>query len=590
MRQVKLLFIVLKDRAQICGKLFVIGLPLDIVCALLMGMHAVFLQHFVDTVSKVNFTIYSALIAIVLFIGINLASEVFNNLSNYLSEKEDCCVNAALTQRLQRRVTEDSAISFESSEYLHSLQKAKDGVDSIVGTGTSFKLIFSFYIPYFCIMASYFYIQKPALVWSILAVMVPSLISQFVQTKLFSKSADQSARVKRKLDCIEKAMVGRLNFVETRILGCFGYFMGFFKESLKEYRNIKYSAELQYQKTMLILSLFKIIGFLVVIMISFTLFIKQEITLGAFMATLSMISSLYSLMDEMISRQIGGIAHEFGLVENYNDFVDLGKKQKTEEKTPFLEEPSLDGYIQLKEVSFSYPNSEHAVLEKVNIQIKKGEIIAIVGENGSGKSTLAKIIAGLYPVSKGEHYAGGHKVTADSFDFLKEKTSVVFQNYCRYSMSIKDNIVISRINKAASKVQLDAICDKAGFPVDKFSHGYETVLSKEFGETDISSGQWQRLAIARGMFRDGDLLVFDEPTASLDPIEETNMLKKILELSKEKTAIIVTHRMGIVKYVDRVFVLHKGRIIEQGTHDELFRPNTQYSKLYASQKDLYKGE
>ena len=173
---------------------------------------------------------------------------------------------------------------------------------------------------------------------------------------------------------------------------------------------------------------------------------------------------------------------------------------------------------------------------------------------------------------------------------LFKRFSAVFQKYQRYQMSLRDDIGISQINKLTDEKSLDKVCVQAGINIadSSFPLGYETMLSREFNGVDLSGGQWQRVAIARGYFRTHQVIVLDEPTAAIDPIEETKIYNRFAEVSKGKTAIIVTHRLGSVKLAGKILVMKKGKLIEQGTHDELIAIGGEYSRLYKSQEQWYK--
>ena len=156
-------------------------------------------------------------------------------------------------------------------------------------------------------------------------------------------------------------------------------------------------------------------------------------------------------------------------------------------------------------------------------------------------------------------------------------------------MSLRENIGISDVTETKNDTELDKICIQAG--IDKadnsFDNGYETMLSREFDGVDLSGGQWQRVAIARSFFRTHQFIVLDEPTAAIDPIEETKIYNRFAEISRDKTAVIVTHRLGSVKLADRIFVMKQGRLAEQGTHADLIAVNGEYARLYKSQEQWY---
>ncbi len=172
---------------------------------------------------------------------------------------------------------------------------------------------------------------------------------------------------------------------------------------------------------------------------------------------------------------------------------------------------------------------------------------------------------------------------------LFKRISVVFQKYQRYQIILRDNIGISDVSAETSEDRLDKVYSEAGIDIKDRSlqEAYDTMLSREFDGVDLSGGQWQRVAIARGFFRTHSLIVLDEPTAAIDPIEETRIYKRFAEISKDKTAIIVTHRLGSVRLGDRIVVMKNGEIAEIGSHDALMEQGGEYMRLYRSQEKWY---
>jgi len=249
-----------------------------------------------------------------------------------------------------------------------------------------------------------------------------------------------------------------------------------------------------------------------------------------------------------------------------------------------------DADIKLAGVSFSYPGAERKAVDDVTLMLKNGETVAVVGENGSGKTTLVRLITGLYLPDEGDVlYGDVNTKTASTLSIFKS-ISAVFQKYQRYQMSLRENIGISDVNEIKNDDELGKICVQAG--IDRtdgsFTDGYETMLSREFDGVDLSGGQWQRVAIARSFFRTHQLIVLDEPTAAIDPIEETKIYNRFAEISKGRTAIIVTHRLGSVKLADRILVMKDGKLAEQGAHADLMAAKGEYARLYTSQEQWYK--
>jgi ATP-binding cassette subfamily B protein len=244
--------------------------------------------------------------------------------------------------------------------------------------------------------------------------------------------------------------------------------------------------------------------------------------------------------------------------------------------------------IVMENVSFTYPNATSPSVDNVSLAIKPGETIAVVGENGAGKSTLVRLLIGMYKPSAGRVLVRGvDTLTADAAS-LFTGLSGVFQKYMRYLITLGENVTISQMGKTDA---VETALSDAGVAVDKetFPDGLDTMLSREFDGVDLSGGQWQRIAIARGLYRAHELVVLDEPTAAIDPLEESRVYKQFMEISRDKTAIIVTHRLGSVKAADRVVVMDKGKIIAAAPHVELLKSCALYSEMYNAQAMWYEN-
>ena len=279
--------------------------------------------------------------------------------------------------------------------------------------------------------------------------------------------------------------------------------------------------------------------------------------------------------------------YESGLYfSDYLEFCDLAR-----ERVPAAREaPAPAGFrrITADSVSFTYPGGGTPALRDVSVRVDRGEIIALVGENGSGKTTLAKLLAGLYAPQGGTIRWDGTDLAGISGDRLRERISVIAQDHTRWPLTALQNITMGR------QVDHDRLAEAAGASgadavVAGLGHGYETLLDRRFhGGQDLSGGQWQRIAIARAFYRDADLMIFDEPTSALDPRAEHALFERIRRHAAGRTVVLITHRLSSVRYADRIYVLDRGRVVEEGTHDELVAVDGGYARLYEMQAAAYR--
>jgi ATP-binding cassette, subfamily B, bacterial len=246
--------------------------------------------------------------------------------------------------------------------------------------------------------------------------------------------------------------------------------------------------------------------------------------------------------------------------------------------------------IRADAVTFSYPGRSQLALQAADIEINRGEVVALVGENGSGKTTLAKVIAGLYEPGSGAVRWDGVDVRTFRPELFRERVAIIFQDFVRYALSAEENIAIARpddeIDHAAIR-EAAKIADADSF-LSALPAGYQTPLSRRFaGGHELSGGQWQKVAIARAFYRRAPLVIIDEPTASLDARAEYELFSSLHEVLRGRTALIISHRFSTVRAADRIYVLDHGRVIERGSHEELIALGGQYAELFHLQASAY---
>lgn len=281
-------------------------------------------------------------------------------------------------------------------------------------------------------------------------------------------------------------------------------------------------------------------------------------------------------------------SYENGLY--FTDFIDFCASA---ERSPVMAGSGAppDGFtrITVEDVVFGYPGKDTPALKGVSIHIKQGEVVALVGENGSGKTTLAKILAGLYEPQSGRVRWDDVDLATVDAHALRGRIAVIAQDHTRWPLSARHNITMG-LNKGEPAVVRAAGVAGADEVIDELPHGYRTLLDRRFKDgQELSGGQWQRIAVARGFYRDAPLLICDEPTAALDARAEHALFERIRRHADGRTVLLITHRLASVRYADRVYVLDHGQVVEEGTHDELIDRQGIYADLYGLQARAYQA-
>lgn len=549
--------------------------------ALLAG-ETILLQLFFDEVTA--FVGGGAPVGMVLWLllsvtAVKLLSDVLNGVFQYAGGEVANRAGRLLGQQIHQKVRRIPIISFEDTRCLEAIGKAEQGKDAGLNIVITVMMLATSMIPYFLYMGIYLYCLKPLLAAAILLIFLPITLSQLVRTRVFAKLTDDSAPLRRECDYYEGCMVSREALKETRHWGAYSFFLARYRRALKAVQQVRYKTAMKTNRRELYMRLLAVAGYLGILWMLFSATLSGEVSIGSFAAVVSSLAMMYSLMEEIICRHLGQIAEQMGVVGYYFDFLNM-------EEWPGKTEAVCEGETVLSHVTFSYPNAARPAVEDVSLTLHKGETLAIVGENGSGKSTLSKLILGLYLPNGGTVYRDGRDIGTISRRAIATGASAVFQNYQKYALTLEDNIRIGDFSRPSDGETLDRLCAETGVFVRSAAYpkGYDTLLSREFGGVDLSGGQWQRVAIARGLYRSCNLIVLDEPTAAIDPYEEANLYGRFADLTSGKTAVIVTHRLGSVKLADRVAVMKAGRLVQLGTHEELIAQEGEYARMYRAQE------
>jgi len=552
---------------------------------------------------KIGFT--ECVIPLLILAAVTFGQQIINGLHNFYFVAIIWPVaTGRFKSLLHRKMKRIDPASFEDTTFLDELNKAKEGVWATQMFAEIPLMIFAFYGVYFGSVGAYLYNLKPILLITIMVAFIPSLLGQIVRAKVFTHLEEESAPIRRENEYYQRTLCDREYFKETRILGAYQFFHQLFSETLTLLTKKVWQAERKTALLELLLNVASFIGMATATYLLFTATMAGEITVGAFAAVYGALGMIFSIMQQVINLHISEMNKNIGKVANFVKMLDMP------EQTGVWGKPDFALGVVAEDISFTYPGRDEAAVKDVSLKIEEGETIAIVGENGAGKSTLVRLLTGVYQPSRGKVMVGGLCTCETASTSVFKGISGVFQKYQRYKMTLAENVSISDIKVGLCKQEtelknqigsdlynLDAVTTALTEAEAGLDIPLDTMLSPEFDGIDLSGGQWQRLAIARGLYRANGFIVLDEPTSAIDPIEETRIYKKFQQLAKpsrgdglDKIAIVVTHRLGSTKLADRIIVMDGGKIVDAGTHDELVSHPGKYAEMWSAQAKWYERE
>lgn len=569
--------------------LFLVGCVVMVVQSLLQSLQIYVLEDIFDGAAQLasgGVTPKAMIIAICIYAGTFIITQALSQLANYTDTRFNQISGNRQRMDMYEKMTRLEPILFEDTDMLDDIEKANNGIDSSRNLISTLKHILLFHLPYIAIVSAYLVKREPLLVLALVIIFLPTLFQQYMIKKLYRDKEDASAPMRRKKDYYSGCITAGESFKETRMLGAYKYFIKGYRELLKTLLKLDIKTSTKKELMYLLTTVFSLAGTLAVYYLLFIFLMDGRISVGEFAAVFTSLGMIKNRLHSLFYGSFGAISQELPNIENYVRFLSLPA-----ERAPECELPR-DCEISLENVTFSYPNQEKNALDGVSFKVKPRETVAIVGENGSGKSTLIKLITGYYVPKDGKVTYNG-KSTADmAFSSVAKHLSAVYQRYPHYALTLKENLMLGQIDKEPSEEAMRKACSMAGFTPEEswLPNGFETMLSREFdGGVGLSGGQVQRISIARAFYRDSDIIILDEPTAAIDPIEEAKIYRRFAELSKDRTSFIVTHRLASVKIADRIIMMKDGKAVEIGTHEELMAQNGEYKKMYDSQRQWYEA-
>jgi ATP-binding cassette subfamily B protein len=309
--------------------------------------------------------------------------------------------------------------------------------------------------------------------------------------------------------------------------------------------------------------------------------------------------TLYTAAAQSVQGSIQGILSGFSGMYEHNLYLNnLFELMATKASMPVSTTPvkvpvPMRGEIRFDDVTFAYPGADKPALTNLSFTVKAGETLAVVGRNGAGKTTLFKLICRLYDPVEGRILIDGIDLRELDPQDLREQIGGMFQDYVDYQATASENIGLGNVPQIGDRESIVEASERAGADdlIANLPDGYDTALGKWFDAgVNLSGGEWQKVALARAFMRDAKILLLDEPTSALDAQAEYDLFERLHSLTKGRTAVYISHRFSTVRRADRIIFLEHGRLVEEGTHEELMRLDGRYARLFRMQAAAYTGE
>ncbi len=421
----------------------------------------------------------------------------------------------------------------------------------------------------------------PGLVLLALLSILPSfLIRMIIGGKQYQLSRNQTEK-NRLSSYLWGVLTNRNSIKEMRCMGFSEYLTKRYFDVSKEVFEENKRFDMKSSFRIFIGDFIKVSFYGISICICIWLLNNDVVSLGAFVACLSAFTAMQTTSESLLTT-FSALKQQCNYANDYYDFFDLATEKNSKEECL-----SFENTLKTDELVFRYPNSDRNAIDSVDFSIHKGEKIAIVGENGSGKTTLVKLLLGLFTPTSGTVEMDDKNIMQYNQSYYK-RFSMVAQRFGKYNISLRDNIAFGDLYKRNDNQKLNSACKDTGVnEIVEEMGGYDVDLGVEFGGRELSGGQWQKVAITRGVFRGGEIFFLDEPTSALDPIIEYDVLSDFIKTAKDNTAVIISHRIGICTKVDKIVLMSHGKIAEVGNHKELLKKNGLYASMWHEQAKWY---
>ncbi|THH40371.1 ABC transporter ATP-binding protein [Neolewinella litorea] len=428
--------------------------------------------------------------------------------------------------------------------------------------------------------------------WLILLLVV-AVIPSFVQENYFNQQAYSLTRSwtpeRRELDYLRYIGASDITAKEVKIFGLADFITERFRELSMKYYHVNRKLAIRRAGWGAFFSAISSITYYGAYVLIIFQTINGVITVGSLTFLAGAFRRMQTGLQTILSR-FSTIGENALYLQDLFDFFAIRPNIADREGAIPFPEVVKEGW-EFQNVSFKYPNSEKYAIRNLSFRLPAGEKVALVGENGAGKTTLVKLLARLYEPSEGRILLDGRDLREYEITSLRDNVGVIFQDFFRYQMTARENIVVGRVEESENEARITDSARKslAEEVVDSLPDGYDQLLGRRFANSvDLSGGQWQKIALARAYMRDAQLLILDEPTSALDARAEYEVFQRFTALIEGKTAVLISHRFSTVRMADHILFLEYGGLVEEGSHEELIALGGRYAELFDLQAAGYR--
>jgi len=516
-----------------------------------------------------------------------LLDEVSADISNYVRKKQSMKLEVYMYGLLHAKAVRIDLINFEHPGYYDCLSRATAEApwrpNSILNNIVSmFRGLLSLLL-----MAGLLVTLHWGLAILLLVVNIPGIwLRLYYADILYNFRRDQTPEA-RKASYFSWLLTGDRPSREIRLFGTGNYFISLFKRSFLKHNEEEISIIGKRTTIELISDVVKASAILFMLLFIARLTINNTLSLGQMAMFLLAFRQGMRYIKELFG-SFAGLYEDSLFIGDTFEFLNL--RENVVAIPPIAKPDTLEQDISVENLTFTYPGNQNPSVDNVSFSIRKGEIVAIIGPNGAGKSTLVRLLTRLYDPDSGIVKYDGANIRNMDPELYRKNFSVIFQDFMLFNLSAGENIKIGNLELQESDSRLRKAASDAGVLelLENLPKSYDTVIGNLFDDSrELSWGEWQKIALARALYRDSSVLILDEPSSALDAETEFEIFSRFREILKGRTSVLITHRLTNVALADRIFVLDKGSLVESGTHEELIEKKGKYYEMYLKQSGRF---